>query len=234
VGCGSRLIPTTVPRPAKFFAARVQSWRTQTWPLTPWRLGHIVEAAAIDMNSTKRTLARRRGEVNEGLIGTAIPHPSRARLIATRGHAEEATCIPASTRRAREGSAPPSRVTRNRTRSDLAIRGSHRRDGTTPTPSLVSPGAHPSRSEGQTRPSVEIRRGRRGARGRTVSRRGRHPSTTCGVATVTTARQDPRAVKRAVTSHHCTRIRARSLDELLCQQWRTRSSSPTSGRQASS
>ena len=64
LGCGWPLIPTTVPWPAKF-AMPCQSRRAHACPMTPWRLVTLVVADAVDMIfSTKRTLARRRAEVN--------------------------------------------------------------------------------------------------------------------------------------------------------------------------
>ena len=58
VGCGSRLIPTTVPWPAKL-AGQCQSRRAHTCPMTPWRLVTLVDAVAIDMRcSTRGRLAR--------------------------------------------------------------------------------------------------------------------------------------------------------------------------------
>jgi hypothetical protein len=80
LGCGSRLIPTTVPWPAKF-AWPAQSRRAHACPMTPtWRLVTLVDADAIDMRfSTKRRLAWPRGEVNDLLDGEVItPHHRRA------------------------------------------------------------------------------------------------------------------------------------------------------------
>ncbi len=83
VGCGSRLIPTTVPWPAKF-AVRVQSRRAQTCPTAPWwHLDDIVDTDAIDMAATKRMLAWPRGEVNVWLSDSHAlmaqkPAPHRA------------------------------------------------------------------------------------------------------------------------------------------------------------
>lgn len=66
MGCGSRLIPTTVPWPAKF-AWPCQSRRAHTCPTTLWRLVTLVAFDAIDMTATKRMLARRYDEVNESV-----------------------------------------------------------------------------------------------------------------------------------------------------------------------
>ena len=66
VGCGWRLIPSTVPL-AKF-AEQNQSRRAHTCPMTPWRLVTLVDADAIDMAATKRMLAERYEEVNEARI----------------------------------------------------------------------------------------------------------------------------------------------------------------------
>jgi len=64
LGCGSRLIPT-VPWLAKF-AMPCQSRRAHTCPTTPWRLVTL-DADAINMVATKRTLACPQHEVNKSV-----------------------------------------------------------------------------------------------------------------------------------------------------------------------
>lgn len=64
LGCGSRLVPATFPRPAKPVWCQACA---QKCPAMPWHLDVVTVARALDMIATRGRLPRRCFEVNEAV-----------------------------------------------------------------------------------------------------------------------------------------------------------------------